>query len=525
MTQVLIAGAGPTGLTLALWLSRLGVPLRIIDKAAEPGTTSRALVMHARTLEFDRQIGLAETLIARGQEFVAANLWVRGKRRVRVPLGAIGKGLSPFPYVLILPQDEHERILIDRLRDIGVEVERRTEITGFDANGARVLARLRAADGRDETCEAAFLAGCDGAHSTVRQGLGIGFPGGTYAHVFFVADVEASGPAITGELHVALDDADFLAVFPMKGTSRARLVGTVQQGAVADARRLSWQDVSAAAIERLRIDIERVNWFSTYHVHHRVADRFRKGRVFLAGDAAHIHSPVGGQGMNTGIGDAVNLSWKLAAVVQGSARPSLLDSYEPERIAFAQRLVATTDKAFTIVTSPGRLARFVRTEVVPLILPRLVACKRFRGLMFRTVSQIAVDYRTSPLSAGRAGNIRGGDRLPWVQPDAAQDVDNDNFAPLTSLGWQVHVYGDSNPKLAHTCAAMDLPLHVFPWRRAAQEAGLKHDALYLVRPDGYVALAAGGNEAGEIKRYFDTQGLAGAGRRPRAAPPRSRPAS
>ena len=509
-TQVLIAGAGPTGLTLALWLSRLGVRLRIIDKAAEPGATSRALAVHARTLEFDRQFGLAEALIAQGQEFVAANLWVRGKRRARAVFGDMGKGLSPYPYILILPQDEHERILIDRLRETGIEVERRVEVAGFDDDGGRVLAHLRGPDGHQETCEAAYLAGCDGARSAVRHALGIGFPGGTYAHVFYVADVEASGPVITGELHVALDDSDFLAIFPMKGTNRARLVGTVQRGAEDDARRLSWEDVSAGAIGRLGIEVARVNWFSTYHVHHRVADGFRKGRVFLAGDAAHIHSPVGGQGMNTGIGDAVNLAWKLAAVVHGSAAPPLLDSYEPERIAFARRLVATTDKAFTIVTSPGRLARFVRTEVVPRVLPHLVAREAFRRLMFRTVSQIAVDYRNSPLSAGRAGSVHGGDRLPWVRLDEAQD--DDNFAPLTSLDWQVHVYGSSNPTLAQACAAKGLPLHVFPWRRAAQDAGFKRDALYLVRPDGYVAFAAPDGDAGQLEQYLGTRSLAPVGR-------------
>ena len=159
---------------------------------------------------------------------------------------------------------------------------------------------------------------------------------------------------MNGELHVALDTSDFLAVFPLKEDGRARLIGTVRADAEHRHENLSWDDVSTRVIEWMRIDVERVNWFSTYHVHHRVADRFRKGRAFLLGDAAHIHSPVGGQGMNTGIGDAVNLAWKLAAVVHGRADASLLDSYEPERIAFARRLVATTDRAFTGVTSDGR---------------------------------------------------------------------------------------------------------------------------------------------------------------------------
>ena len=178
---------------------------------------------------------------------------------------------------------------------------------------------------------------------------------------------------------------------------------------------LSWNDVSQRVIEWMRIEVDRVNWFSTYRVHHRVADHFGKGRAFLLGDAAHIHSPVGGQGMNTGIGDAVNLAWKLAAVLHGRADASILDSYEPERIAFARRLVATTDRAFTGVTSRGALARLVRLRIVPLVIPPLFKLSPVRRLMFRTISQTAVNYRGSSLSEGRAGDVHGGDRLPWVK--------------------------------------------------------------------------------------------------------------
>src|SRR5207249_9237714 len=173
-------------------------------------------------------------------------------------------------------------------------------------------------------------------------------------------------------------------------------------------------DVSTRVIEWIRVDVERVNWFSTYRVHHRVAARFRRGRAFVLGDAAHIHSPVGGQGMNTGIGDAVNLAWKLAAVLHGRADEALLDSYEPERIAFARRLVATTDRAFTGVTSRGAIARLVRLDLVPLLIPPLFELATVRRFIFRTVSQTSVNYRGSSLSEGRAGAVHGGDRLPWV---------------------------------------------------------------------------------------------------------------
>ena len=316
----------------------------------------------------------------------------QARKRVASSSATWGKGISPFPYALIFPQDEHERLLIDRLREMGVAVERSTELVGFEDQGARVAARLRRPDGSEQAVEAAFIAGCDGTHSIVREALKVGFPGGTYSHIFYVADVEASGRAMNGELNVGLDEAEFLAIFPLKGAGRARFIGTVKREA--EARHdLTFDDVSPRLINRLDIKVERVNWFSTYHVHHRVAEHFREGRAFLLGDAAHIHSPVGGQGMNTGIGDAVNLAWKLAAVLQGRADPSLLDSYEPERIAFARRLVATTDRAFQFINNDGPIARFVRVRLVPLLLPALFSFREARRLMFLTVSQTNVNYR------------------------------------------------------------------------------------------------------------------------------------
>jgi 2-polyprenyl-6-methoxyphenol hydroxylase-like FAD-dependent oxidoreductase len=503
--DVLIVGAGPTGLVLALWLTRLGVPVRIIDKRAEPESTSRAVAVQARTLELYGAIDLADTVVERGRKAVAANLWVAGKKVARLFFGDMGADLSPFPYALIFPQDEHERLLIERLAELGVAVERRTEFSGFKEANGRVLARLRRPDGASETCETVYIAGCDGTHSTVRETLKISFAGGTYAHRFYVADVEARGAATNGEVHVAFDPSDFLAVFPLKGEGRARLVGTVRDDVERQQENLTWNDVSNRVIEWMHIEVERVNWFSTYRVHHRVADQFRKGCAFLLGDAAHIHSPVGGQGMNTGIGDAVNLAWKLAAVLRGRANPSLLDSYEPERIAFARRLVATTDQAFTGATSSGPIARRVRLNILPLLISPLSKFATVRRFMFRTISQTAVNYRGSSLSEGRAGPVHGGDRLPWVKGDA-NGVGN-NFLSLASLDWQVHVYGDATGELRAVCDDRKLPLQVFPWRPAIRQAGLRRNVVYLVRPDGYVALVDPTGQATTITSYLDARQL------------------
>lgn len=484
-TDVLIVGAGPTGLVLALWLARRGVAFRIVDKAAEPGTTSRALAVHARTLEFYRQLGIADEFLELGIKLEAVNMWVRGKRAGRVAFGNIGGSLSPYPYLCIVPQDVHERFLIDQLRRCGVEVERSVELAAFEDRGDAIVATLHHA-GVAEHATIRYLAGCDGARSTVREQIGAGFPGGTYERIFYVADVVMQRTESHGELDVALDDADFLAIFPMKGDRAARLIGTIRAESEEHASTLTWYDVSQRAIDEMRISVGRINWFSTYRVHHRVARTFRRGRAFLLGDAAHIHSPVGGQGMNTGIGDAVNLAWKLADVLKGETRDVVLDSYEPERIAFANRLVATTDRAFTFTTRDGALARFVRLGLVPLLLPIVSRLRAVQRLMFLTVSQTRIKYRKSALSRGAAGTVRGGDRLPWV-PRATDS--GDNFVPLASLDWQLHVYGDAPPSLRSQCERLGLPLHQFSWRTTMRVAGIVRDAAYLVRPDGYVAFA------------------------------------
>ena len=503
--EVLIVGAGPTGLVLALWLTHLGVPVRIIDKAAASGMTSRAVAVQARTLEFYQQIGLADIVVERGRRATAVNLWVAGKMAASAVFGNMGTGSSPFPYALIFPQDEHERLLLDRLAARGVEVERQTELLNFQEESGIVQSHLRHSDGASEAFKCKYIAGCDGAHSAVRETQQIGFAGGTYAHLFYVADVEAKGTVMNGEIHVGLDKTDFLAVFPLKRDGRARLVGTVRGDTINEQDGVSWNNVGQRVIKWMRIDVERINWFSTYRVHHRVADRFHKGRAFLLGDAAHVHSPVGGQGMNTGIGDAVNLAWKLAAVLRGRAHASLLDSYEPERIAFARRLVETTDRAFTGVTSSGAIARVVRLKIVPLVLPLLFKYASLRRFMFRTVSQTSINYRESSLSQGRAGNVHGGDRLPWVKLD--KDGVEDNFSHLISLGWQVHVYGVASSKLQVVCANRKLPLHVFPWSQNMAQHGLRRNAAYLIRPDGYVALAEREGNADAIASYLDVREL------------------
>jgi 2-polyprenyl-6-methoxyphenol hydroxylase-like FAD-dependent oxidoreductase len=495
--DVLIVGAGPTGLVLALWLARQGVDVCIVDKTAEPGTTSRAMGVQARTLELYRQVGLADELVAAGSRNPAVNLWVKGKRAAHLSFGTAGAGITPYPFLLVYPQDQHERLLVQRLEQSGVTVRRNTEMMDFEDKGDHVSVRLRMADGAERLCEARFLAGCDGARSTIRHELGAAFEGGTYKQLFYVADVEASGPSANGEIHLSLEEGDFVGLFSYGRDGRGRLIGSVRDDRAEHADTLTFDDVGQRAIASIGLQVERVNWFATYHVHHRLAAHFRYGRTFLLGDAAHIHSPAGGQGMNTGIGDAINLAWKLRAVLKDGAPDSLLDSYEIERIAFAKRLVETTDRIFSFVTAEGNFADFVRTHIAPIFMGAAFHVGAVRQFMFRMVSQTMISYHDSPLSEASAGQVRGGDRLPWVVADG-----QDNYATLDRIAWQVHVYGSASEALQTWCQQADIALHVFAWDSAHQGAGFARDAAYLLRPDTYVALADSSASPAGLERYL-----------------------
>lgn len=495
--QVLIVGAGPTGLALALFLAKAGVTPRIIDKNSGPGQASRAMVVQARTLEFYRQLGFADEVVSKGIPMAAAHLREGNREAAEIKFGDFGAGLSPYPFVLSFPQDDHERLLGEHLQAAGMEIEWGTELIEFRDGGDQVHATLRR-NGVEEACAVDYLCGCDGAHSAVRHGLAMDFPGGTYTQRFFVADAEAAGDAaVTGGFSMCLGAHALCLVFPIRSTGMHRLIGLVPDE-LSGREDLTFDDIQPFVEKLIGLHVTKLNWFSLYRVHHRVAAHFRAGRVFLLGDAGHIHSPAGGQGMNTGIGDAVNLAWKLAVVLQDRAAPAVLDTYEAERLAFAHSLVATTDKVFQAMTGEGFGSQLFRETLVPHLAPLLLGFSAARTAAFRLVSQTRIHYGESALSEGAAGEVHGGDRLPWV-PFADG---GDNFALLTSLDWQVHVYGEATPALREAAQSAGLALHSFGWNEGAHKAGLRRDALYLIRPDGYVALADARQDAATLQAYL-----------------------
>lgn len=488
---ILIVGAGPTGLNLALRLAHDRVPFRIIDEHGGPAEESRALAVHARTLEFYEQLGFADAMVKAGTKVGGIRVLEGGKTLAHIPLGDIGEGLSAFPFILDFPQDEHERFLIERLVEFGVEVERNTTLVSFtqDADGVNAVI---GSDGQEEHARFDYLCGCDGARSAVRKGLSVGFGGGAYEHLYYVADVRLTDPDRGDDFHLALGADSFALRLPSRRGEMERLIGFAPDGV----QNPTFEDVRAGAEHLLQTKVAELNWFSTYRVQHRVADRFNVGRAFLLGDAGHLHSPVGGQGMNTGIGDAVNLAWKLSAVVRGRAARSILQSYEPERIAFARQLVATTDRLFRMVVSGGLAGELFRTLIMPTAIPAATQFRAARRALFRTASQIAVHYPDSPLSRGKAGEVAGGDRLPWLR-------NTDNFAPSKALDWRLHVYGEAHKSLEVEAGRLGLPLEVFQWSDEVRQAGFARDATYLVRPDGHVGLAASGDAVQALADYIE----------------------
>jgi 2-polyprenyl-6-methoxyphenol hydroxylase-like FAD-dependent oxidoreductase len=534
-TDVLIAGAGPTGLMLANQLGRRGVRAMIVDRHSGPAQQSRAMAVQARTLEIYSKLGIAKRALELGKQGTGANLWAEGRWMARIPLGEIGSSLSPFPYVLMLGQDDNERILGERLRDFGMDVLWNTELLSFEQASDRVTATLKLAGGTTRTVTARYLAGCDGARSAVREQSGIAFPGAPYEQVFFVADTEAVGPMRPGEVNVYLWRDGFHLLFPMRGRDHWRVVGILP----ANLRRkedLTFEQVIPAIRQEAgaTLSFKGCSWFSTYHSHHRCAERFRDHRAFLLGDAAHVHSPAGGQGMNTGLQDAYNLAWKLALVISGKAGASLLDTYEEERLPVAQRLLRTTDRAFNVLVSDRWLAGLFRTRILARIGALAMTFKRVQPLAFRTVSQTGIRYARSRLSRTLPGLPEGapraGDRFPWLQLKLrANDPVEDLFQALDDTRFNLLVVGQPTPAAGALGLGDMLRVHEVADDPAnageLARAKIPVQSFFLLRPDGHIGVAGARFEAAAVTRYLTDHRLRLAIEVPNDATPQaSRPA-
>lgn len=480
-TDVLVIGAGPTGLLLAIVLAHRGVRVQVVDRKAGPTRESRAVVLQARTLEIYDQLGIADRMLAAASD---ARLLVPGYGRRRfgvLPIGAIGNGLTPFPRLTVLEQRKTETILGEHLLELGVPVQWNAAVEpASDVADSGVV--TIGSDAGDRTVRARYVVGADGSNSLMRRSLGIAFEGSTNAHSFFVCDTDHALGLAPDAVNVRLGDAEFLLSFPLGGSDdpsgHHRIIGLLPRGGGEVDEAVARTAVDAA----FGVSWGDSHWYSTYRVQHRVASEFRRGRVFLAGDAAHVHSPVGAQGMNTGLQDAHNLGLKLAEVIHGSAPDDYLDRFEAERRPVAVRLIATTDRVFGLATSTTTRARVLRRWVPALVAPiaiRVIPHLRGASRFFGYLSQTRIHYWMDATAQQRSGGHRDpvvGRRLAWS---------GDNYEVLRSFEWQVHGYGRADSAPVGT--ALGIQFYRFP---SAGANGLSDELLYLIRPDGFVAAAA-----------------------------------
>ena len=429
-TDVVIIGAGPTGLSLACQLIRYGIDFVIVEKSTGLTPFSKALAVHARTLEIYEQMDLAEPAVAEGMIAEKVRIVEGGQVRGQVDLAHAGNGMSPYPFVLNLEQSKNEALLYDYIKRHGKDVIWKTEMTELAQTYTGVTARVRNTDKREYQIEAKYLVGCDGPHSAVRHALGLTFEGSTFERLFYVADVCLDWEFPHNAMHVCLVPHSVVAFFPMKGENRYRIVGAFPDGMAADPDQIPFEQIEQHVRQETEIPLQitAVDWFSAYKVHSRHVDRFSEGRCFLAGDAAHIHTPAGGQGMNTGIQDAYNLAWKLASVLKGQANGRILDTYNQERLENAKRLLQTTDRLFSAASGSGSdwLMDFIRTTIFPTLAKYVIGSEIVRSRFFPMISQIGIHYRDSELSehTGEAGfSVVAGDRLPYCQIKGASLYD------------------------------------------------------------------------------------------------------
>ncbi len=527
MLDALVVGAGPTGLTMASELVRHGLSCRLVEQLEAPSPLSRALAVQSRTLEIFAHLGIADRAVARGRRPEALNVVGQGGLRTRVPLGQFDWMETHYPYILMLPQDATEALLTEHLDALGGRLERGVALETLQQEAEGVLATLQHVDGRSERVRARWLIGCDGARSRTRKLLGLPFEGGTYEDSCMLADVRVDWSLGAGEVCIMPSVQGMSIAMPIPCDHRYRIFVIRPRDEASDQA----ADTAPVSLEEFQAILDRTvpvpirvsepTWMSRYRLHSRGVRSYRQGHVFLAGDAAHIHSPIGGQGMNTGIQDAFNLAWKLALVTQRRAPASLLDTYEAERQRVGRHLLQGTDRAFTFVASGGLPARLLRAYVFPRVARRMFRGGRVQRRLLRFGSQLAIHYRKSPLSTERlwGEDVKGvrradgpsaGDRVPElpVKGEGVERLQQVLHAPRHTLllftglspepgapealgalarrleaahagvlQVRVVVAGAQAPA-AHVLADTDGAVH--------RRFGAGSECFYLVRPDGYV---------------------------------------
>jgi 2-polyprenyl-6-methoxyphenol hydroxylase-like FAD-dependent oxidoreductase len=509
--DVLIVGAGPVGLALAVDLARRGVSVRVIDLRETPTDESRAVIVHARTLEMLDALDVAEELIATGQKATGVEIHGDGKVLAHVAVDTVD---SRFPFSVSTPQTETERILRERLSALGVEVDRGAKLISLtqDDDGVRAVLEYEHEGGLREVVASSWLVGADGGHSTVRSLVGERLEGEFKGERFLMGDVDARYELDHASFHMFFSPRFSPGMlFPMVGR-RARVIVEIGDADRGRAASLEW--LQQVADERgLNVELTSAHWLTTFETHHAQVPQYRVGRVFLAGDAAHVHSPAGGQGMNTGMQDAFNLGWKLALATRAgnelATSGALLDSYHAERHPVAAHVISLTTAMTRVGTARSRLEREVRNELMKLV-SKIPAA---RARIVDELEEVAVGYRGSPIVVdGRHGPVQAGDAAPDVaELELAKQLTREGHTLMVVPGKDGAV-----PRIEYPIEADVVTVSMNgggeisdPKRRIAARYGLeKEGGVVVVRPDGYIGVIAGLEDTAPIWTYAQRLGIA-----------------
>jgi 3-(3-hydroxy-phenyl)propionate hydroxylase len=522
--DALVVGAGPVGLSMGRALASLGLRVRVIDSGTGPVKESRAIGIQARTIEVFEMQGIAGEFLQLGHRIHGVTIYgEKGARR-----GHLSFDLLPtrYPFILTLAQSETERILGDRLEALGVTIERETSLRSFEQSDHEVCAHLARSNGAEEEVYCHWLIGCDGAHSTVREALGLQFSGKTFDLRFLLADVHAESPLSDYEAHIFARGQGLFALFPL-GKGRHRLVADNPPEQFRSEKTPTLEECQEVVNERASVPVLLTDpeWTSYFRINSRMVKNLRRGRVFVLGDAAHVHSPALAQGMNTGIQDAWNLAWKLALVQKGMVQSHFLDSFESERMPVERRVLGMTDFTQTVITTPNRLNRAFRDAILPLAGLKIIQKKAGE-----TVSEIVIGYRKSPIVENHRlpSGPHAGDRAPDAMVfDCAQgheislmsffgkehvlimlagpELQSQDMFQEISLFIR-HSYED----LVHTYLVLNKQVEpvrieanvlIDSNRELAEKYGTT-PALYLIRPDGYIAFRSLATQRHFLRAYL-----------------------
>ncbi len=502
---IIICGAGPTGLMLAAQLLRFNIDFLIIDKKSAPTTESRAVVVQARSMEIYEQMNLSDEIVANAQKTDGICFWRKGKKVGEVQLKNFGSNITPFDFVLMYEQSKNETLLFNYLQKHDHEVEWNMELVSYKEAQNRFIVTLKNDDKNFEV-NTEYLIACDGANSKLRELTAMEFSGGTYENVFYVADTHVKADVCLTRLNFFVANDTFNLLFPMIGERRFRAIGILPKKFYHHTE-ISFEEVSHQVDKDAGLDLGFYNtqWYSTYRLHHKKVRSFNKGNIFFCGDAAHVHSPAGGQGMNTGLQDAYNLAWKLALVIQQKAKENLLNTYHEERNPVAENLLKTTDRMFSIMSQNTKMDVLLRMYILPALAPALMKIKSIRKKFFLLASQTEINYTHSSLAKGVSGKIKAGMRFPYIKLSINNEIisafhliRNNTTAPFLLLYYNV----DARQFPAdHIYKTAEVEKNNFN-DEAFRKAGFSSSFVCLLRPDNYIGYLAETFSLTEFDQYL-----------------------